>query len=113
MTPYRDWVISAFHENLPYDRFLTYQLAGDLLPAASLEQRIASAFNRLHMITSEGGAQPKEYLAKYAADRVRNTSAALLGVTMGCAECHDHKFDPFTTREFYQFAALFADLLEI
>ncbi|MDC0936807.1 PSD1 and planctomycete cytochrome C domain-containing protein [Pirellulales bacterium] len=112
MSPYRDWVIGAFNNNLPYDRFLTHQLAGDLLPAASLDQRVASAFNRLNMITAEGGAQPKEYLAKYAADRVRNTSAAMLGVTIGCAECHDHKFDPFTTREFYEFAALFSDLRE-
>ena len=112
MSPYRDYVINAFNENMPYDQFLTEQLAGDLLPEATTDQKVASAFNRLHMITSEGGAQPKEYLAKYAADRVRNTSAALFGTTFGCAECHDHKFDPFSTKEFYQFASFFADLKE-
>ncbi len=85
MSPYRDYVINAFNDNMPFDRFVTEQLAGDLLPSATREQRIASAFNRLHMITAEGGAQNKEYLAIYAADRVRNTSAALMGMTMGCA----------------------------
>ena len=112
MSPYRDYVIDAFNDNMPFDRFLAEQLAGDLLPGATRDQRIASAFNRLHMITAEGGAQNKEYLAIYSADRVRNTSAALMGVTMGCAQCHDHKFDPFSTSEFYEFAAFFADLKE-
>lgn len=112
MSPYRDYVLKAFNENMPYDQFITEQLAGDLLPNATLQQKIASAFNRLHMITSEGGAQPKEYLAIYSADRVRNTSAALLGTTLGCAQCHDHKFDPFTAKEFYEFASFFADLKE-
>ena len=95
MSPYRDYVLKAFHENMPFDQFLREQLAGDLLPQATLDQQIASAFNRLHMITAEGGAQPKEYLAIYSADRVRNTAAALLGTTLGCCQCHDHKFDPF------------------
>ncbi len=112
MSPYRDYVINAFNDNMPFDQFLREQLAGDLLPNATRDQKIASAFNRMHMVTAEGGAQSKEYLAIYAADRVRNTSAALMGVTMGCAQCHDHKFDPFTTREFYEFAAFFADLNE-
>ena len=112
MSPFRDYVINAFNNNMPFDRFLAEQLAGDLLPGATRDQRIASAFNRLHMITAEGGAQNKEYLAIYSADRVRNTSAALMGVTMGCAQCHDHKFDPFSTKEFYEFAAFFADLKE-
>ena len=112
MSPYRDYVITALNNNMPFDRFVTEQLAGDLLPGSTLDQKIASAFNRLHMITAEGGAQNKEYLAIYAADRVRNTSTALMGVTMGCAQCHDHKFDPFTMKEFYQFAAFFADLKE-
>lgn len=112
MSPYRDYVLKAFHENMPYDQFITEQLAGDLLPSATLSQKVASAFNRLHMITAEGGAQEKEYLAIYAADRVRNTAAALLGTTFGCAQCHDHKFDPFTSKEFYQFASFFADLKE-
>ncbi len=112
MSPYRDYVLKAFNENMPYDQFITEQLAGDLLPGATLDQKVASAFNRMHMITAEGGAQPKEYLAIYAADRVRNTSAALLGTTLGCAQCHDHKFDPFTAKEFYEFASFFADLKE-
>lgn len=112
MSPYRDYVLQAFNENMPYDQFLTEQIAGDLLPNATLYQKVASAFNRMHMITSEGGAQPKEYLAIYAADRVRNTAAALLGTTLGCAQCHDHKFDPFSSMEFYQFASFFADLKE-
>jgi hypothetical protein len=109
---YRDWVIRAFNANMPFDRFTVAQLAGDLLPRATTPQRIASGYNRLLMTTREGGAQPKEYLAKYAADRVRNASAVWLGATMGCAECHDHKFDPYKTREFYRFAAFFADLKE-
>ena len=112
MSPYRDYVLNAFHENMPYDQFITEQLAGDLLPNPTLQQKVASAFNRMHMITAEGGAQAKEYLAIYAADRVRNTSAALLGTTLGCAQCHDHKFDPFSAKEFYEFASFFADLKE-
>ncbi|HUY35573.1 MAG TPA: PSD1 and planctomycete cytochrome C domain-containing protein [Pirellulales bacterium] len=110
---YRDYVIAAFNSNKPFDRFVTEQLAGDLLPNATREQRIASGFNRLLMTTEEGGAQPKEYTAKYAADRVRNTGGIFLGATLGCAECHDHKFDPFTTRDFYRFEAFFADVKEL
>ena len=112
MSPYRDYVLAALNQNLPFDQFLTEQIAGDLLPDPTLYQKVASAYNRLHMITSEGGAQDKEYLAIYSADRVRNTAAALLGTTLGCAQCHDHKFDPFSSKEFYQFAAFFADLKE-
>ncbi len=110
MSPYRDWVIDAFHENMPFDRFTRDQLAGDLLPNATLQQRVASGYNRLNMKTAEGGAQEAEYLAKYAADRVRTTATVWLGATLGCAECHDHKFDPFTARDFYRMAAFFADL---
>jgi hypothetical protein len=110
--PYRDFVIHSFNRNQPFDQFTREQLAGDLLPDATREQKIASGYNRLHMITAEGGAQDKEYLAKYAADRVRTTSSVWLGSTMGCAECHDHKFDPFTTKDFYSFAAFFSDLKE-
>ncbi|MCS7046555.1 MAG: DUF1549 and DUF1553 domain-containing protein, partial [Gemmataceae bacterium] len=109
---YRDWVIDAFNRNLPFDQFTTYQLAGDLLPNATNEQRIASGYNRLLQTTEEGGAQAKEYQAKYFADRVRNVSVVWLGLTLGCTECHDHKYDPFTTKEFYRFGAFFADIQE-
>jgi hypothetical protein len=112
LAPYRDYVIAAFNENKPFDRFTVEQLAGDLLPDATTETKIASGYNRLLMTTEEGGAQAKEYTAKYSADRVRNASEAWLGATMGCAECHDHKFDPFKTRDFYGFAAFFADIQE-
>ncbi|WP_169974450.1 PSD1 and planctomycete cytochrome C domain-containing protein [Tautonia rosea] len=109
-TPYRDYVVAAFNQNMPFDRFTHEQLAGDLLPNASIDQRVASGYNRLLQTTHEGGAQDGEYLAKYAADRVRNVSAVWLGATMGCAECHDHKYDPYTQRDFYRIAAFFADL---
>jgi hypothetical protein len=111
--PYRDYVISAFSHNLPFDRFTTEQIAGDLLPGATLEQKVASTYNRLNRTTEEGGSQAKEYLAKYAADRVRTTSGVWMGATLGCAECHDHKFDPYTTRDFYRFGAFFADIKEV
>ncbi|HZN58400.1 MAG TPA: DUF1549 domain-containing protein, partial [Planctomycetota bacterium] len=110
--PFRDYVIRAFNENLPFDRFTQEQIAGDLIPNATLEQKIAAAYNRLNMMSAEGGGQDKEYIAKYASDRVRATSIAWLGATLGCAECHDHKFDPFTSRDFYSFAAFFADVSE-
>jgi mono/diheme cytochrome c family protein len=112
ISPYRDYVIRAFADNKPFDRFTVEQLAGDLLPGATLEQKVASGYNRLLQTTEEGGAQAKEYEAKYAADRVRNASTVWLGATMGCCQCHDHKFDPFSTREFYGFAAFFADIQE-
>lgn len=108
--PYRDWVIDAFNRNLPFDRFTAEQLAGDLLPDADASTRTASGFNRLNMMTREGGAQPKEYLAKYAADRVRTLGGAWLGSTLACCECHDHKYDPWGIKDFYQFAAFFADV---
>src|SRR5439155_15517687 len=109
---YRDWVIDAFNRDEPFDRFTVEQLAGDLLPGATDEQRIASGYNRLLMTTEEGGAQAKEYTAKYAADRVRNASAVWMAATMGCCECHNHKFDPYSTKDFYSFAAFFADVKE-
>jgi hypothetical protein len=112
VSPFRDYVIHAFNTNKPFDRFTVEQLAGDLLPNATLEQQVASAYNRLLQTTEEGGAQPKEYEAKYAADRVRNVSAVWLGTTMGCCQCHDHKFDPFTMRDFYSLASFFADVKE-
>jgi len=108
--PYRDYVIDAFNQNKPYDQFVREQLAGDLLPDATQEQIIATGFNRLNLMTREGGAQPQEYLAKSAADRVRAVSTTFMGSTVGCAECHDHKYDPFTTRDFYSLAAYFADV---
>ena len=113
VSPYRDYVIEAFNSNKPYDEFVREQLAGDLIPNATIEQQVASAFNMLLQTTDEGGAQAKEYLAKYAADRVRNTATAFMGVTFGCAQCHDHKYDPFTTKDFYQFASFFADISEV
>ena len=108
--PYRDWVINAFNSNMPFDRFTAEQLAGDLLPGANESTRIASGFNRLNMMTREGGAQPKEYLAKYTADRVRTLGGAWLGSTLACCECHDHKYDPWATKDFYRFGAFFADV---
>src|SRR6185436_7142945 len=94
----------------PFDQFTIEQLAGDLLPDPSIDAYVATGFNRLNMMTREGGAQPKEYLAKYASDRVRTVSLTWLGSTMGCCECHDHKYDPFTSRDFYSLAAFFADV---
>jgi len=110
--PYRDYVLHAFRDNKPFDEFTREQLAGDLMLSPTVEQRVASAYNRLNRTSAEGGLQPKEYLAKYAADRVRTTVAVWMGSTLGCAECHDHKFDPFTQRDFYSMKAFFADLKE-
>jgi len=112
VSAYRDYVIDAFNNNKPYDEFTIEQLAGDLLPRPSITQRIASGYNRLLQTTEEGGAQAKEYRAIYAADRVRNVSGVWLGSTIGCAQCHDHKYDPFSTRDFYSMAAFFADIKE-
>jgi mono/diheme cytochrome c family protein len=108
--PYRDYVIHAFNENKPFDQFTIEQIAGDLLPNATDEQRIATGFLRLNLMTREGGAQPGEYLAKSMADRVRAIGTAWLGLTTGCAECHDHKFDPLTAQDFYSLGAFFADV---
>jgi Protein of unknown function (DUF1553)/Protein of unknown function (DUF1549)/Planctomycete cytochrome C len=110
--PYRDYVIRAFNQNMPFDQFTREQLAGDLLPNPTDQQLVATAFNRLNRMTNEGGSQAKEYLVKYAADRVRTVSITWLGSTMGCSECHDHKFDPFLQKEFYQMGAFFSDIEE-
>lgn len=110
--PYRDYVLRSFRDNKPFDEFTREQLAGDLLPNATTETRVAAAYNRLNRVSAEGGVQPKEYLAKYGADRVRTTSIVWLGATMGCAECHDHKFDPFLAKDFYAMKAFFADIKE-
>ena len=112
ISPYRDWVIQAFNEDLPFDQFTEAQLAGDLKPNATQDDLIASGYNRLLQTSHEGGVQPKEYLAIYAADRVRNVSSVWLGGTLGCAQCHDHKYDPYTAHDFYAMSAFFADLDE-
>jgi mono/diheme cytochrome c family protein len=113
MWPWRDWVIGAFNENLPFDRFVIEQLAGDLLPDATREQKIASGFNRNHMVNFEGGAIADEYQVEYVVDRVEATSSAFMGLTMGCARCHSHKFDPITHKEFYEFFAFFNTVPEL
>ena len=112
VSPYRDYVIRAFNRNLRFDQFTVEQLAGDLLPQPTLEQQVATAYNRLLQTTEEGGAQAREYEAKYAADRVRNFGQVWLGGTIMCAECHNHKFDPYTAADFYSMAAFFADVQE-
>ena len=112
VAPYRAYVIRAFNENMPFDQFTIEQLAGDLLPNATIQQRVASCYNKLNQTTEEGGAQAKEYEVITAADRVRNVSAVWLGATLGCAQCHDHKFDPFQAKDFYSLAAFFADIQE-
>ncbi len=113
MWPWRDWVISAFNANLPFDRFVVEQLAGDLLPNPTREQKIASGFNRNHMINFEGGAIADEYQVEYVVDRVEATSSAFMGLTMGCARCHSHKYDPISHKEFYQFFAFFNNVPEL
>lgn len=112
IAPYRDYVIESFNSNQAFDKFTIEQLAGDLLPNPTITQKVASGYNRLLQTTEEGGAQAKEYIAKYSADRVRNVASVWLGGTMMCSECHDHKFDPYSTRDFYSLAAFFADVQE-
>ena len=107
MWPWRDWVVRAFNENLPYDDFVIWQIAGDLLPDATFEQRLATGFNRNHAITQEGGVVAEEYLTEYVADRTNTTATAFLGLTMECARCHDHKFDPILQEEYYSMFAFF------
>jgi len=104
---WRDWVLAAYRDNLPFDRFLTEQLAGDLLPDATVAQKIASGFNRNHVTTDEGGAIDEEYKVEYAVDRTATTGSVFLGLTLGCARCHEHKFDPVSQDEFYRFYAFF------
>ena len=109
---YRDWVIRALNQNLPFDRFTVEQLAGDLLPQATVEQKIATGFHRNTMVNFGNGSDPKEYLAKAVTDRVATTATVWLGTTLACAQCHDHKYDPFTHKEFYQLYAFFNNVPE-
>ncbi len=110
--PYRDYVIKAFNANMPFDRFTIEQVAGDLLPGATIEQKVASGYNRLTLTTEEGGAQAKQYEAKSVVDRVKSIGTTFLAQTYMCAECHDHKYDPVTARDFYSLGAFFADIRE-
>lgn len=112
MWRWRDWVIDAFNHNMPFDQFTVEQLAGDLLPDATLAQRIATGFNRNHRGNAEGGIVPEEYAVEYVVDRVDTTATVWLGLTMGCARCHDHKYDPLTQREFYSMFAFFNNVPE-
>ena len=107
---WRDWVIQALNDNLPYDRFLVEQLAGDLLPNRTESQRIATGFQRNNMVTHEGGTIPEENLTNYNADRIKTLGESILGLTLGCAQCHDHKYDPITQREYYQMFAFYNSL---
>ena len=112
MWRWRDWVIEAFDQNMPFDQFTIEQIAGDMLPAATLDQHIASGFNRNHRGNAEGGVIPQEYQVEYVVDRVDTTATVWLGLTLGCARCHDHKYDPFTQEEFYQLFAYFNNVPE-
>jgi hypothetical protein len=107
---FRDYVIRAFNNNMPFDQFTREQLGGDLMKDASTRQKVASAYNRLNKTTDEGGAQAEEYLVKYMIDRVKATGGAWMGQTIGCAQCHDHKYDPYTMKDFYSFGAFFSDI---
>lgn len=112
MWHWRDWVIRAFNRNMPFDQFAIEQVAGDLLPNPTLDQKVATGFNRNHMINFEGGAIPEEYQNEYVVDRVETTSTAFMALTMGCARCHDHKYDPISQKDFYRFYAFFNNIPE-
>ena len=113
MWPWRDWVINAFDQNMPYDKFATWQIAGDLLPEANKEQRLATAFNRNHTMTAEGGAIDEEFRLAYVFDRTETIMSTFQGLTLNCARCHDHKFDPITQEEYYQVNAFFNNVKEL
>src|SRR5439155_12238563 len=112
MWPWRDWVIAAYNRNVPFDRFVIEQIAGDLLPGATLEQRIASGFNRNNRTVTEAGSIDEEWRVENAVDRVETTATVFLGLTLGCARCHDHKYDPIAQKEFYQFFGFFNSVNE-
>ena len=110
--PFRDWVVRAFNDNLPYDQFLTWQLAGDLLPTPTTDQILATAFNRLHRLTNEGGSIPEEWIVENASDRIHTFGTAVLALTVECARCHDHKYDPISARDYYSLSAFFNSIDE-
>ena len=112
MWPWRDWVIEAFDKNLPFDKFITWQLAGDLLPDATAEQILATGFNRNHMQSQEGGIVPEEYRVEYVADRTNTLGTAFMGLTLSCARCHDHKYDPISQKEYFQLFGFFNNVNE-
>jgi hypothetical protein len=111
--PWRDWVIHAFNKNMPYDQFISWQLAGDLMPDATKEQMLATGFNRNHKITEEGGVVDEEYRVEYVVDRTNTLGRGIMGVTIECAKCHDHKYDPFSQKEYYQMTAFFNNIKEV
>lgn len=113
MWPWRDWVINAFRDNMPYDQFITWQLAGDLFENATKDQKLATAFHRNHPMTAEGGAIDEEFRLEYVADRTNTTATALMGMTMECAKCHDHKYDPISQKEYYQMSSFFNNVREV
>ncbi len=113
MWPWRDWVIQAFNDNMPYDQFIMYQMAGDMLPDATKDQILATAFHRNHQMTAEGGVIDEEFRLEYVFDRTNTTATAFLGLTMECARCHDHKFDPLSQKDFYALAAFFNNVKEV
>ncbi|ULQ51409.1 DUF1553 domain-containing protein [Flavihumibacter fluvii] len=112
MSPYRDWVINAFNNNFPYDKFIQWQLAGDMMPHPTKEMLIATAFNRLHQQNLEGGIIEEEFKAEYVVDRINTTGIAMMGLTVGCARCHDHKFDPFSQKNYYEMFSFFNNVKE-
>ena len=107
MWPWRDWVVEAFNKNLPYDQFTTWQIAGDLLPEATLQQKLATGFSRNHMINGEGGRIAEENRVEYVMDMAETVGTVWLGLTLNCCRCHDHKYDPISNREYYQFFGFF------
>ena len=110
--PWRDWVVDAFNQNMPYDQFITWQLAGDLLPNPTREQILATTFNRLHPQKVEGGSVPEEFRIEYVADRTQTVGTAIMGLTYECCRCHNHKYDPISQKEYYQLSAFFDNIAE-